>query len=109
MNTTTNDIKKGLKSIQDSLRKISIQLAYNSNVTPYKNSLKEFGLKLLELENNNFSFRLCYGYTENGTIKINSFGHLAQLIENKIVTCVRIEAEKQYNSFDLMKSFGSLD
>lgn len=95
---TATEFKIGVKKIKENLRGLRIQFITKSSVRPYT-SLNEFGNAVLEQEKYGNDFRVSMAWTNDGTIKINSFEQLVELFKTNALTCVTFEAFYQPKDF----------
>jgi hypothetical protein len=100
------EFKTELKKIQELLRGLTFQFITANSVRPI-NSLREFGLKILEQEKYGNDFKINMAWTANeGTLSINSFEQLVALLKTKKLTCVTIEAYYQPADFTESLRYG---
>lgn len=104
-----NEFKKGLKSIKEEMKGMSLRLiSKNSAITYY--SLKSFGEEILRFERCGLSFYIKGVYTNDGIIKLDSFKKLKQLINSGIVTGIIFDSYYVPKSLnEAMQLFGGLD
>lgn len=95
------EFKIGIKKIQELLRGLTIQFITANSVRPI-NSLREFGLKILEQESYGNDFKLNTAWTDEGRISVNSFEQLMVVFRTKKITCITIES--YYNPQDFSES-----
>lgn len=93
-----SEFKTEIKKIKELLRGLTIQFVTEHSVKPI-NSLREFGLQVLEQERFGNDLRIERAWTNEGTIRVNSFDQLIELFRTKKITCVTVEAFYQPKDF----------
>src|SRR6185369_4389545 len=88
---TATEFKNGLKEIKESIKGLTLQLVNANGYKPY-NTLKEFGLAILDEERKGNDFRINQVWTNEGTQGIKSISHLVELIKTNTVTAIQFES-----------------
>jgi hypothetical protein len=93
-----SNFKTHLKAVSENLRGLTLQMVTANSTIPYK-SLKEFGNAVLAEEKAGNEIKATRAWSNNQTVNITSFDHLAELLSTTKVTAV------QFVSFYTPKSF----
>lgn len=100
-----SEFKIEIKKVQELLKGLTIQFITKNSVRPI-NSLREFGLKVLEHESYGNDFKISRAWTSEGSLQISSFKQLVELFKTQKINCITVEAYYQPQNFSESLRYG---